>query len=463
MKQLFKSLSLLLLLSACGKNETVIGQITGKINEYKGEETLLVLNGEKENLEINDDGSFKIDAPTGKDYKQYRVVVPDMGYLMGIYNAKAGDNVYMELTPTGKPFTSDVKFSGDNKELNSYSNDFFAESSFARWMADDIILLPFKDYAVKADSLKRKMLLRIKELNVGQFEEQLEEQVNIWALNTKLSHCWINKNKNGTAIDSDPEFVQFVKSIDLNNAKILNNDLVKKDYIMLAQSVIRWHYFTDKSQQEKYNNNNIAILSNIKNLVSNQNMINAIATNVISNYFTLGADQYVDEVYELFEGICTDEKDRKEIKEKYSSFSKLEKGNMAPDAPLTTLDNETVMLSEHRGKVLYIDLWATWCGPCLKESPYFDKLSEEYKGSNIEFVSVSLDKDQEAWKRFLKKHPSDLKHYIGVGGLKSEIAKKYGIVGIPRFMLIDEKGKIIDANAPRPSSNEIKEILNTYK
>jgi thiol-disulfide isomerase/thioredoxin len=108
---------------------------------------------------------------------------------------------------------------------------------------------------------------------------------------------------------------------------------------------------------------------------------------------------------------------------------------------------------------VYIDVWATWCGPCRMEIPYYEKLKDKYKNKNIHFLSISVDENTEGWKKFIKEKSMKGNQFIAIGNFDSDIARGYNIRGIPRFILIDKEGKILDANAPRPSSNEIHKVL----
>ena len=126
------------------------------------------------------------------------------------------------------------------------------------------------------------------------------------------------------------------------------------------------------------------------------------------------------------------------------------------------MNGKQVALSDFKGKVVYVDVWATWCGPCNAEIPHLIKLEEAYHNNpNIVFMSVSVDKqkDFEKWKKMLTDK--------GMGGVQlfagdrsDEIMKPYKITGIPRFMLFDKEGRVVDADAPRPSSGEIKALLD---
>lgn len=124
----------------------------------------------------------------------------------------------------------------------------------------------------------------------------------------------------------------------------------------------------------------------------------------------------------------------------------------------------TSKLEDFKGKYVYIDVWATWCGPCRAEIPHLKNLEQEMHDKNIEFVSISIDqqKDHDKWKKFVIEKQ--------LGGVQlmadkedSDFIKSYKINSIPRFILLGPDGKIINADAPRPSSKDIKELLKQLK
>lgn len=150
----------------------------------------------------------------------------------------------------------------------------------------------------------------------------------------------------------------------------------------------------------------------------------------------------------------------------YSQFKSEPKaadnGNtMAPEIALKNPEGKVIKLSSLRGKVVLIDFWASWCGPCRQENPNVVKVYNHYKDKGFTVYSVSLDKDAEAWKRAIKSdgliwpnHVSDLKMW------QSPMIQLYGISGIPHTVLIDQKGKIITTNLRGPAlEQKLKEIL----
>jgi thiol-disulfide isomerase/thioredoxin len=126
------------------------------------------------------------------------------------------------------------------------------------------------------------------------------------------------------------------------------------------------------------------------------------------------------------------------------------------------INDKPVSFSDFKGKYVYIDLWATWCGPCKAEIPYMKKIEEDYHGKNIVFVSLSLDKpkDIQKWKDFVKKEQLKGIQIMADKDFSSDVAKNYDVNAIPRFLLFDTKGNIINADALRPSNPELRVQLD---
>jgi len=154
----------------------------------------------------------------------------------------------------------------------------------------------------------------------------------------------------------------------------------------------------------------------------------------------------------------------------YSSSQKMGKGKTSPKFEnYVDFKGGTKSLDSFKGKYVYIDVWATWCGPCIREIPSLKALEKEYHNKNIQFVSISTDESRRSggsweaaekkWRDFVKD-----KQLSGVqlwAGQDFSFQQAYQITGIPRFILIDTEGKIVDSNAPRPSDPRLKTLLNS--
>jgi thiol-disulfide isomerase/thioredoxin len=119
-------------------------------------------------------------------------------------------------------------------------------------------------------------------------------------------------------------------------------------------------------------------------------------------------------------------------------------------------------LEDFKGKYVYLDIWATWCGPCRAEIPSLKKIEEKYHGKNIEFVSISVDvdKDHEKWQKFVTDKELGGVQLFADKNWMSDFIQSYGINAIPRFILIDPSGNVVSADANRPSDSKLQEQLD---
>lgn len=122
-------------------------------------------------------------------------------------------------------------------------------------------------------------------------------------------------------------------------------------------------------------------------------------------------------------------------------------------------EGKQVSFASLKGKVVLIDVWATWCGPCREEFPHLKQLEKDLEGQPIQIVSISTDaeKDKEKWLKMIKdENLGGLQLYAGQS---NEFSKYYKVNTIPRFLVFDKNGKIVNVDAPRPSNPKLKELL----
>lgn len=127
-------------------------------------------------------------------------------------------------------------------------------------------------------------------------------------------------------------------------------------------------------------------------------------------------------------------------------------GKPAPDFKLENINGGQTSLSDFKGKVVYLDIWATWCRPCLEEMKKGKKLKEAFKDNkDVVFLYVSIDKDVEKWKNYVKSNHVEGVHLISREGAEENILERYDAPYIPRFVLIDKQGNIVQYEAKAPS------------
>ena len=194
--------------------------------------------------------------------------------------------------------------------------------------------------------------------------------------------------------------------------------------------------------------------ANVKDAKVKSYITNAYAYDVVSSSGLDGKDELIA----YFHKNVSDPKLVDKFDKVCKQWEGLKAGCISPSFTATDINGKQVSLESLKGKYVYIDVWATWCGPCRGELPYMTKLEEQYAGKDIHFVGLSCDSNKSAWEKRIQK--GDMKGIQLHLGTKSDFMQKYLINGIPRFILLDREGKIIKADAPRPSEPNITKLFD---
>ena len=171
--------------------------------------------------------------------------------------------------------------------------------------------------------------------------------------------------------------------------------------------------------------------------------------NAVMEYVGFQGMENTEEMDRIFRQCVTRPDYLEEYERMYADFKRLGKGAPAVPFKFKDINGNEVSLADLKGKYVYVDIWATWCGPCNAEIPKLKELEKKLEGRNICFVSISCDEDKAAWERFVKEKE--------MGGIQLHFGGDQNFMatikcdGIPRFMLIDREGKFIDSNVTRPS------------
>lgn len=142
---------------------------------------------------------------------------------------------------------------------------------------------------------------------------------------------------------------------------------------------------------------------------------------------------------------------------KFEKWDRARAGKLSPDFNAPDVDGKVWTLADFKGKYIYIDMWATWCNPCKRELPYLKELEKKFEGAEIVFIGLSTDGDKAKWEKMVRSGElCGVQLYLGP---RSTFQKSYNIDGIPRFILLDKEGRIINNNMSRPSADETVRVL----
>lgn len=191
-------------------------------------------------------------------------------------------------------------------------------------------------------------------------------------------------------------------------------------------------------------------------LVPNDTLKGDLVLQTAERYKTFAEYKSLKDAYGNY--ILTKNQQKKDL-DILTPLAMLKEGDQGLNFSYPDKNGKTVTLADLKGKVVLVDVWATWCGPCKVEIPHLKKLEEEMKGKDVQIVSISVDdvKDKAKWLKMIEEE--------GLGGMQlfastsSDISKYYKINGIPRFMVFDKQGKIVTVDSPRPSQPELKALL----
>lgn len=149
----------------------------------------------------------------------------------------------------------------------------------------------------------------------------------------------------------------------------------------------------------------------------------------------------------------------------YSNAQKSEFSKQSLSEPLTTLNDKTStlnnILAKHKGKTLIIEVWASWCGDCVKAMPKLKAL--QAKHPEADYVFISMDKAKDKWEAGIQKHQLQGDHYWATDGMKGKFGQAIDLDWIPRYIIIDEKGKIVTYRAIETDFDKMEETLNQLK
>ena len=186
-------------------------------------------------------------------------------------------------------------------------------------------------------------------------------------------------------------------------------------------------------------------------------VLHHIATTYVDNFGV----KDITEMENLYYTYVKDAAMLESMKAKYDRWDLSRPGRMSPGFRAVDVDGKEYTLADFRGKYVYIDMWATWCAPCKREMPYLKALEEEFADAQVVFLGLSVDKDKQAWENMVRAGGlTGVQLYLG---LQSKFQEAYRIEGIPRFILLDQEGRIIENDMSRPSEEVTAEKLRNLK
>ncbi len=456
MKNLFFIYLSLVLIFSCQDEKTqpdyiiVKGQLT---NTKGGPLDIRNLSGFSKTINIKEDGSFvdTLDVNEG-------VYMGVLGQeYIPMYFTK-GANI--QITADAKDLSNTLTYSGDNSALNNYYAYKAKEIAKIRIDMAANLALEENDYLELMNTFKHNFKskfeqidnlddgIKQKELRAIEFyiQDQLSSYEKYHGNVTKKENFQVSENFKSRLKEFDKfSYEDYAYSLDYNNSVFMN--VMQQATALAAKDSI----------PRRYAELNVA--NNIENDTLRELVLRRFAE--INLPFT--RDSIRQAFYKRYMSLSKNADHKEKIKQLYDNLQKLESGNPSPKfVNYENYKGGTSSLDDFKGKYVYIDVWATWCGPCKAQIPFLKELETKYHGKNIEFVSISVDaqKDYQNWKEMIAEKEMGGVQLFADAAFNSTFIKDYNILGIPQFILLDPNSLIVKSNAPRPSDEDLVKLFD---
>jgi len=434
-----------------------------------GQESIFNLSAKIENP--NSDSLFILNALNGNKIKTFflnkgELKKDTVNIPMGYYRIGDGTentlcflkpNYDLHLTLNTKEFDESINYSGIGENANNYlaakylleerlrsvnNYNYYAsleENEFLNFV-DSIYQLKLELFNKHKQNFDEDFLKLEAESLKTQYLTKIAQYIPM--------HMYITKN-NDFKVSND--FVDPFKDNNFDDQQLI----IVPGYIDFVNL-----YIQNITLNLKRQNDSISFYNTYVDLIDSE-IPNKIIKEGVAHYFGLHAFNYAEDkeyCYNKLKDMISTPENMKPIEEVYAKIQKIKKGAISPGFEFYDIDSNLVKLEDFRGKLVYIDIWATWCVPCIKEIPYLHELQTELKDKNIVFVSICQRDDRERWKAaVISKKLKGVQLFAG--DADNKFFTDYLVTGIPRFILIDENGLIIDARAKQPSYPQLKKQL----
>lgn len=408
-------------------------RLSGEITNPNSDKITIRGNGYIKVIDVNTNGTF-----------DDTLVIKEGNFTF--YDTKESTAMYLapgyrlDISLDGKEFDETLKYSGIGEKPNNFNASYFLfneknaiDSETYKKMENQ----EYFDYQLKTHASLMK-LLNESEIENEKFLESQADKFRFQMLNNLI-------NKLG-----EDYFAGKTKAIITQYLDTETNKIDFKDSVMFASNN-DYKYFLSSYFVAGLTSGDLKTLElyNEELLEMQKKSIVTTLKRGISFYNMDKLDLY----YQTYVKLAANDKGINRIKEKYDRIKNLKKGSPSPSFNYPDSSGKNISLESLKGKLVYVDVWATWCGPCKAQIPFLKQLEEKYREEDIAFVSLSIDqlKNISKWKDMIVDKELGGIQIIADKAWRSKFVTDYVIEGIPRFILIDKDGNLMDPMAPRPA------------
>ncbi len=468
MKKSWILLILAVFIFACNRNnnnentiesESDLTVINGTLDNNDNPYVFITYNNITDTIKVDKKGKFSAKIMV---YKPTYIVFTTEKISTGIFcNPKSK----VEFNANIIDFWNTLSFTGDDSQVNNYiarqnkiiqlaginSEEFLYASTFQK----------FSDSLEKLLEKLQNEFDNFSNENIDKYPDFINiENQRLQLIEASLILSYYSPVINSGKIidDAEQRITEILSTIDINNPKLLNlNEF--KPFVQNVLNYLISKDIIDKNLEIKTAEEYANMYFNIIDQYFVENAVREELYYIfLKDFIEYYGPESVIEIFDTYKGFVTNRNRLSEFDKIFAEYNKLEKGQPSVDWSFQDMNGNNYSLSDFRGKYVYLDVWASWCGPCKREIPYLKELKETFKDKNIEIIQISVDDKKEDWINIVQsENLQGIQLYAG--GWDNDLCDFFKINGIPRFILIDQSGNIINSNAERPSG-DIEQVLN---
>ncbi len=415
----------------------------------------LVYNSQTFEINLTKEGKFKTDIPL--EQAEIATLAYDNQYV-NIYLVP-GDKLSMEFE--GPRLIETIRYFGNTANENSFLNQYYKDYSDNRSFNafDKMKELNGESFKQFVEDKKQKQLAFLNEFNTrkalsSRFIERIKQMREYEDLSMliryPMMHRYLSGNKEAK---TEASFYSFMDKSTLQHDHALNLAAYceyVKDHEQWASKELGGIRQDSVTSTEEYYKKRYQYARNNYTGQVRSFLLSAL---LIEAFPYVNVNSILPEVND-YRALKPVKKNSDLVEVALSRAIALSPGKPAPLFTLTNLQGQQVSLSDFRGKVVYLDFWASWCGPCIGELPHAKKLKEKFEGSDVVFLYISVDDDEKDWRNMVEKKEMAGVHLLSKG-FRSEVPMAYNVRGIPSYWIIGRDGQIINNNPSRPSGKNI--------
>ena len=444
MKRLAVLLAMAVSLAACGNGHEGNIVLEVDVTDQASKEVVLIYHDQILTVELDSVGhaEFVIDD---EDAVYARMChYPRVDQMMNVY-LERGDRASVSFS--GKDFKGTFAFEGEMEPAVKYLNTVVLTA-----LPDEDYALPFDEYVKKLEKKEAEAVKLLEASGVskaGNFEEIEKGRIR-YSYATQLLMYPLGHRLMAQDMDYQPD----QKYYDVLDTYVVADDLLAdldqyREFIAEAAHVLD----ADNRDETDAYPRAVAQMRFIADRFEAGKTRDVLLHRLANAYVTRFGIEDIQDMENIYRTYVQDPVLVAKYDAAREKWNLASDGKPSPDFKGVDVNGKEYTLADFRGKYVYIDVWATWCGPCRQEIPYLKKLDEDYKDAQIVFLSLSVDQDKAKWEKMVKEQSmSGVQLHIGQN---SSFQQAYKIEGIPHFILLDREGRIIDKKMSRPSMDEV--------